>query len=244
MPPSVTSLSPLYTLDVPGWPQLGCPGPLCSLGTQCYRHGPCCRRHPGDAAGHSMLHRAHRSGKVSGGRQNHYWGWSPKDLHPAPNLPMPPKPHPHPCTSTLLAWNSSRLMKRSMDLTCWGKGRSGGALGPRPLPRSMSQPLPTLFYIHSPCPSHIESPTGKNKRYLGGIKRTTLGALAHPDLFQDPAEAFPPLQAFPFSPGKKPCPSSYYFYNIISSCPVCENPTSPTGSFCEQALLSSRKCAQ
>lgn len=77
--------SPLCTLDAPEWPRPGCLGPRGSLGTQYCRHGPCCRHHPGDVAGHSMPHIAHQSGQVS--------GVAVRELRPTTGV-APPRPSP------------------------------------------------------------------------------------------------------------------------------------------------------
>lgn len=118
-----THPSPLCTRDALEWLRPGCPGPLGSLETQCCRHGSCCRRHPGDAAGHSMLHTAHQSGQVSGVILGEL-KLTPGVAHPGPSIPLSPTRlvctlHTCACcTYTLLAWNSNRRRKRSMDLTC------------------------------------------------------------------------------------------------------------------------------
>lgn len=96
-----THPSPLCTLDAREWPQPSCPGPHGSLGTRWCRHGPCCRHHPGDAAGHSMPHRARRSGQVSGvavGGLRLTTGVA----HPGPSIPIslkhqPRNPHMYSC---------------------------------------------------------------------------------------------------------------------------------------------------
>lgn len=58
------------------------------------------------------------------------------------------------------------------------------SLRPRALYLPLSQPLPTPFSIHSPCPGHTGSPAGRGwgeRDTLGGRRRTPAGAPAWPD---------------------------------------------------------------
>lgn len=116
--------SPQCTRDAPLWLQPGCLGLPDSPVSQCCRHGPCCRHHPGASAGHSRPRTARQSGQGSGAVLEAL-GLATKVAHQGPSIlltflipgTMPLSVHTT-MHLTLLAWNSSRRRKRSMDLTC------------------------------------------------------------------------------------------------------------------------------
>lgn len=170
-----THPSPPCTRDAPEWPLLGCPGPLGSPGTQWCRHGPCCRHHPGDAAGHSMPHTARRSGKVSGvtvgglrltSGFTHLWGCSPWAWHcPSSPYDIQPPTHPAHMLHSYLAGmelQSSQEAFNGLDLLEKRWVRRG--LRPRALTLPVSQPLPVPFQPYSPCPDHTGSPAGSGEK--------------------------------------------------------------------------------
>ena len=122
-----THPSPLCTRDALEWPRPGCPGPRGSPESRCCRHGPCCRRHPGDAAAHSMTHTVHQSGQRSGwqtGTETHCWGCSlrasPRAYHHPLSLTPDPRPQAastHRYAAPVPCWHGTPAVAGSVQWT-------------------------------------------------------------------------------------------------------------------------------